>query len=100
MSCTQRTSPAVTHYCDLASFLLKPLKAVIKKTTKRMLIVAFFLGKDRYLAAEQPDLQFGHFGKQIRGNSKILAVQKFFAGLENPIGVMTAGNGVTIRPRP
>jgi hypothetical protein len=48
----------------------------------------------------RPSLQFGHFGKQIRGNSKILAVQKFFAGLENPIGVMTAGNGVTIRPRP
>jgi len=51
----RRISPAVARYCDLASFLLKPLKVVTKKTTKRMLIVAFFLGKDRYLAAEQPD---------------------------------------------
>ena len=61
MSCMRRTSPAVARYCDLASFLLKPLKAVTKKTTKRILIVAFFLGKDRYLAAEQPDLEFGQF---------------------------------------
>jgi hypothetical protein len=60
-------------------------------------VVAFKMGRRSGLGRT---LQFGHFGKQIRGNSKILAVQKFFAGLENPIGVMTAGNGVTIRPRP
>ena len=31
---------------------------------------------------------------------KILAVLKFFAGFENPLRVMTAGNGAIIRPGP
>lgn len=46
-------------------------------------------------------LQFGHFGKAKAGEIlKILAVLKFFAGVENAIRVVTAGNGAIIRPGP
>jgi hypothetical protein len=49
----------------------------------------------------QRALQFGHFGKAKAGEIlKILAVLKFFAGVENPIRAMTAGNGAIICPRP
>jgi hypothetical protein len=46
-------------------------------------------------------LQFGHFGKAKAGETlKFSVFKEFFAGLENPFRVMTAGNGAIIRARP
>ena len=51
--------------------------------------------------AEALGLQFGHFWESKSGEIlKILAVLKFFADFENPLRVMTGGNGAIIRPGP
>jgi putative membrane protein len=57
---------------QLASFLLKPLKVVSKKTTKRMLIVAFFLGKDRYQADRDCKGRSNEFRRWPAHDSEVL----------------------------
>jgi hypothetical protein len=55
----RRTGSSHSRQSDLARVLLKLLKQVTKEKTKRMLIIVFFLGKDRYLAAKQPKIESG-----------------------------------------
>ena len=45
-------------------------------------------------------LQFGHLEKVAPGNFHDFFCSRFFAGLINPFGVMTAEDGVIIRSEP